>query len=240
MPYKKYKKSNYRKRRNYNPSVRYMCHLKRSYFVNNLLVLTNPNKTLFGNRKYVNLRYQETFSVALPALNAVDDRIFSASDLDDPDVTGVGHQPRGYDEIQALFNHWVVLSSKCTVQWVTAGTGSNRPAMYCMIKLGDNNTGITAINEFMEDRNIKYKLANPGGSQTQVTQYYNAKRFFTVTDPLDNDLLRGSLDTGPADNAFFHIGTANAFSDVGTPSYAFQVIIDYKVVFFEPIQPQQS
>ncbi len=226
MPYKyRSKKSQYRKRRNYNPSVRYM---------------SNPNKTLFGNRKYVNLRYQETFSVALPALNGVDDRIFSASNLDDPDVSGIGHQPRGYDEIQALFNHWVVLSSKCTVQWVTAGGGATRPAMYCMIKLGDNNVGITIINEFMEDRNIKYKLANPGGSQTQVSQYYNAKRFFTVTDPLDNDLLRGSLGSGPTDNAFYHIGTANAFASEDTPSYAFQVIIDYKCVFFEPIQPTQS
>lgn len=221
-----YKKSNYRKRRNYNPSVRYM---------------SNPNKTLFGNRKYVNLRYQETFAVALPILQQVDDRIFSATDLSDPDVTGVGHQPRGYDEIQALFNHWVVIGSKCTVQWVTAGGGATRPAMYCMIKLGDNNTPITAINNFMEDRNIKYKLANPGGSQTQVTQYYNAKRFFSVTDPLDNDLLRGELNTTPQENAYYHIGTANAFAEAeATPSYAFQVIIDYKCVFFEPIQPAQS
>lgn len=226
MPYKRKYKRKYKPRRNYKPSIRYM---------------SNPHKTLFGNRKYINLRYQETFAVALPILQQVDDRIFSANDLNDPNVTGVGHQPRGYDELQALFNHWVVIGSKCTVQWVTAGGGNARPAMYSMIKLGDNNVAITDINEYMEDRNIKYKLSNPGGPVTQVKQYFNAKSFFTVTDPLDNDLLRGANNTSPNEQAYFHIGTANAFADAeDTPSYAFQVVIDYQCVFFEPIQPAQS
>jgi len=41
---------------------------------------------------------------------------FNANDLYDPEVATGGHQPMGYDTMSSLFNHYVVVGAKISIQ----------------------------------------------------------------------------------------------------------------------------
>lgn len=55
------------------------------------------------------------------------DKIMSGNGLFDPDVSGTGHQPLGFDEWMALYDRYRVLASTCTVTTInnTASAGNN-------------------------------------------------------------------------------------------------------------------
>jgi hypothetical protein len=60
--------------------------------------------------------------------------IYSCNNLYDPNVTGVGHQPRGFDQLMALYDHFVVISA---VAEVTFYNGTALP-MVCGLMIDDN------------------------------------------------------------------------------------------------------
>ena len=47
-----------------------------------------------------------------PAAGTVSKHVFSANGLFDPNITGVGHQPRGFDQYMALYNHYTVIGAR--------------------------------------------------------------------------------------------------------------------------------
>ena len=41
--------------------------------------------------------------------------VFRGNDMYDPDVTGAGHQPRGFDQVMLMFDHFVVIGVRMVV-----------------------------------------------------------------------------------------------------------------------------
>lgn len=70
--------------------------------------------SIVPDRYFVKLHYNtfETFNTAAAAAGAY---VMSQNSCYDPDVTGTGHQPRGFDQLAALYNRYVVHKSRCTV-----------------------------------------------------------------------------------------------------------------------------
>lgn len=53
------------------------------------------------------------------------DKIMSGNSLFDPDVSGAGHQPLGFDEWMAIYGRYRVLGSQCTVNTINNSTTAN-------------------------------------------------------------------------------------------------------------------
>ncbi len=197
-------------------------------------------KTLFGNKRTVKLRYNTSFSVELPALGVVDDRIILANGITTPELVG-GHAPRGFNQLMALYDHYTVIGSKCTAMWSVDGANLNRPTVNCNITLRDNTTPLTVFEDIMEDRNTKFRTMNPSGNSVMVRKGYSLKRFFSVVNALDRDNMRGTVNLNPAEQASYHITSRNAdLEDTTTPTTYINVMIDYIVIFHEPFQPSIS
>ncbi len=179
------------------------------------------------------LRYVD--SVVLNAgAGAAANHFFSANGLFDPDVTGTGHQPLGFDQYIAMYDHYKVLSSKMTIHPLanpSASTADNQQII--TIYLDDDTTAIVNSNNMIEQGQTSYTVLNSGASaQTKsISKSFVSSTFFS--NRLSSSQLLGTSSANPAEQCFYNLSTT-ALNGSGDPvSLAILVVIDYVVSFSE-------
>lgn len=189
-------------------------------------------------QRVAKLRYVEHISLQ-SILGNIATYVFSANDLYDPNHTGTGHQPMGFDQWATLFNHYTVLGSRCSVK--AAFKANNVSASMVGMYLTDGKIApYTDSDQFQEARKGQTRLLSSGQSQAvRISQNYSAKRFHNVKDVKDNiSRLGAAVSTSPAEEAFFNIWCQT--KDGATKNFTFIVEIDYIVSFSEPKDLTQS
>jgi hypothetical protein len=75
---------------------------------NRMIIYKAPIPNKFATK----LRYSESVNID-PSLGGVPGvHVFNASSCYDPNTTGIGHQPRGFDQWMAMFDHFTVVGSR--------------------------------------------------------------------------------------------------------------------------------
>lgn len=194
-------------------------------------------------RMTAKLRYADQFQLTWGSVVTENDYIFRANSLFDPDLTGTGHQPRGFDQYMSMYDHYTVVGAKCTATFTNESTSNASMPIACAIALTDDSAPIVAkYTDIMERSDIRScTIAHPEGSNAvrTLTKGFGAKKFFGRTNIMDNDDLKGDAGTNPAEKAYFHI--LNSIAALSTDrGVNINVVIDYLVVFTEPKQPDQS
>lgn len=77
--------------------------------------------TFLDPHRYMAFRYVGTFALTA-AIGVATQQTMNLNSLFDPDRTGVGHQPYGYDQISALYNRYRVLKTRVKVTFGTCGS----------------------------------------------------------------------------------------------------------------------
>lgn len=221
MPRKYAKKRQPRKTRNYRRKG-----YKRRSLVSNYVPSGMPTQRI------AKLKYAQTMSVTSNT-GIIGEQRFSANNIYDPDVTGTGHQPMGHDQWTALFNHYVVLGSKITVNFCDsdASTTPTHVGLY----LSDGKTLSYASGyEFIEARKGTYRLIVPNeGKRHRMVNKFSAKRFYSVRDVEDNLSRLGAVSgASPTEQAFYHIWCQTL--DATTNTIRCVVEVEYIVLFSEP------
>lgn len=184
------------------------------------------------------MRYSTNLQLNPGIGGTVASNVFSANSLFDPDRTNVGHQPRGFDEIISLYNQATVVGSKITVRFVNT---DNSYAQNCGIILSDSTTGSADQNFYMEQKYVKSNMLSDadGMNKAAMSMNFSARKFFGVTNVLDNDHLLCTASGNPLDEAYFHVWVAPN-SAVDSSTVEVQVTIDYLAIFQGQKQPSQS
>lgn len=202
----------------------------------------------------VKLRYSEQISVSNPVGGSVYN--FRATSLYDPNKTGTGHQPLGFDQMSAKYNHYVVLGARILVQPVVAGTGSaegDRPA-YFMVKTSDNgDKDYDSVSHLIEatgkapkiNQNYVYnQLSKPHGSRNMMPQdiaTYSARKWFR-TNPITHEDLKALVNANPVEEICFQIYTMPMLDSTvaSSDTVNYQITIEYIATFLEPKNIGQS
>lgn len=235
MPYRKNYRRPYRgrRRKRYGKKRFYKKRMSRYY-------KPSLDKSLFGNRKTVKLRYHENFHLQIPVSGIPGSIVFRANSVFDPDQTGIGHQPRGFDQLMPLYQHFTVIGAKCSVWFSIPNTAVDQP-LVCGIDLRSNTQVQTVLSNLIEDRNCKYVVQAPNSPSMLVEKTFSAKNFFSVSNPLDRGNLRGSDASNPIEQAYFHVFASNTNPDsITNHPVDFTIVINYIVTFHEPINPPIS
>ena len=165
--------------------------------------------------------------------------VFSANGIYDPNITGTGHQPRGFDQIMPLFENWTVIGSKIRAK---VHTLSSTATNIVGITLMNTATALTDINDYMENpRTVKAILpsANINGDPEATLSMTFDNKFFGKNDPLDDPDLQGTSASNPPNQAYFHLWS-NELSETVDISCRWLVDISYVSVFTTPVQPAAS
>lgn len=193
------------------------------------------------------LRYCQEFSLN-PVAASTDVQVFRANCCYDPDFTGLGHQPIGFDQLMLAYDHFSVLGSSIRVINTSPVTTNVTPA-YWGVLLSDNGTSAAAAS------NIEHLMELPGQLMSQgmagyvwtrghkqgntLTRKFSAKKFFGKKNIIGAADYRGNAGASPNEQAFFEVWAASPHG-VDPGLCYFRVVLDLIVAFTEPKGIPQS
>lgn len=163
---------------------------------------------------------------------------FNCNGMFDPDHTGTGHQPLGFDQLMAMYDHYVVVGSKITVNFSNNSSLASDRAIIGVIT-DDNNSIPGDVNQIIENGKGSYAYLQPLGSNNSslsLSSTFSPKTALGVSHPMASENLRGDSSTNPTEGAYFNIW-ASAVNALDNPvGITCTVLIEYVAIFTEPRQ----
>lgn len=191
-----------------------------------LKTLTVPDKLV------VKLPYstQITFGDAL----GVQDYIFNLNSIYDPDRTGVGHQPLGYDQWNTFYNRYRVLGAKVTVRAFNNATIATSFSI-----IGNNSPGLVlgsdATREQPHMKSMILGNSQGGKNVGTMTKYFSCARVTGASDMLyrSSDQYAAAFGANPTEIIVAHIYQENIIQGAQASGAAARVDIVYYVELFD-------
>lgn len=187
---------------------------------------------IFNTAVRKRLTYYDSGSITTTAgiLNSV---VFSVNGLYDPNITGTGHQPAGFDQMMVFFDHYVVVYAKAIVTWANAAT--NQTAQVAL-SLNSTVTPVADVYSLCETGYITRDYVNVAGTTDGIktsAMSCNVSKFQGVPIPKDDPELWGSVSTNPTEQSYFNLSVWDLVSS-GTSTIRYQIFIEYSAWFIEP------
>lgn len=202
---------------------------KRKSYDSTTVTIRKPFIGGFPKNVFTTLKYVEniTFNVASGGLNSVN--VFGANDMNDPNTTGAGHQPRGLDQWHQHYDHHYVKRSRIYVNFVS--TDATYPVTVGISLRDDTTTEANPLDYVEQDCNST-QLTQSGGSKGQGV----LKKFFdyraTNHRRYTEDDNKASNTGSPVERSFYHIFVGDMFGNDAGEVKAI-VTIFYDAVFTE-------
>jgi len=187
----------------------------------------------FPKRMTMTLKYAETGTLATGGTGGLNTYSYVANGLYDPNNTGAGHQPMYFDQMMGIYNHYVVIGSKCTVTWAQMpDTAGSRPPVTVGIFLNDDSVVTPGINGLLENSKVKHRTMtqNTGVTATTVMKY-SAKKMWGGSILAAED-QQGTSSVNPAEQAMFTLFIDSAATATECTIY-YKIVIEYITVFRE-------
>lgn len=202
--------------------------------VGRTLLATTP---LFPISKRINGQiyydYQKTLS---GGVGAVPTNFYSANGLFDPDFTGTGHQPMGFDQMMALYEQYTVLRAHIKVTFASAGEHA-RVGIYLnpdttspgLPRLMENGLLVTGVvcGPATSNGQHAYKTLELA---CDIPKYFGKTHEGILADPQ----MYGTIAANPGEQAYFAVCAWAAFDSAADVSIAYDVVITYESIYWEP------
>lgn len=194
----------------------------------------NVNRALspFAQRYITKMKYADVAS--LSSLNSWT-YSFNLNSIFDPNRTGIGHQPYGFDQLSSLYNRYRVISCKYIIN---AYHGVNPIRYGCIVS--NDAPAISSGSELAENPRAQTRVQLPGGNTTMIrgVAYIPSIVGRTKAQYMADDRFQSQVSGSPAELSLLTIYGA---SMIDTPSDMFvSVTLEYTVEFFDAIPLDQS
>lgn len=195
-------------------------------------VVRMPAAPLFGSRsKMVMLPYFDSAQVSTGTITA-GSYLFSANGLYDPNITGTGAQPGGFDQMMLFFEHYTVFRTE--VVCVYRNQSTTLPVTV-VLALRASNSATSDIATVMESGNCistKLQIAPNEGSIKELRMSVDIARHTGVPDLLEDPEVRGDLAANPIEQQYIHVQAFNT-ETAGSVNVWFEIRINYYAIFTE-------
>lgn len=232
MPKRKRSSSKYR-RKPYTKKRR-MSNIRRRPASSNISIARN----IVPASKLVRLKYTEFISLNPPSGSGLVRHIFRANSCYDPNQTGTGHQPLGFDQWAIFYDHYTVVGSQCKAQFMSQGSSGSIDSCVVGIHLADSSAPLPTTETLLEQPKSKHRmLTNANATQgVTVTKNFSAKKFFGLQSIKDNrGLVGASINANPTEDAYYSVYAAAYDSNLILNPNEIKVVVtvDYLVYFTE-------
>jgi len=204
----------------------------------------------FPSKHVARLKYVDLIQLSPTALGSAVPTFkhFRANSLYDPDYSGIGHQPRGFDELSAIYDHYCVIGSKIKVFFENDVDSVNNAGQYCFLMLQDTAGTPTSLIDIMEESNknkIGYKQRSSTTSQNvMLSKTFSPYKMFGIPKKdslINNSNLNPQTQQNPLEDAIYTAGIAcSRTTSTIPPSVTLRVEIEYIAVFTEKRPMVQS
>lgn len=193
--------------------------------------LTLRTPSFIPDQMRVKLRYNSIVSIA-PGVPA-GGYIFRGNSCFDPDFSGVGKQPLGFDQWANMYNKYRVRASKIVIQ--LSNTNTTVPASVSLYPSEDASLPGT-IEGALSQPYSKQKISGIASSTPNLTltHYMSSKKMLGVKSIEMADEFAAFTTADPTNEWFWIIFVAN-LSTAGVVTFQGLVKITYYVEFFDRV-----
>jgi len=197
-----------------------------------LQLLSAPG-TPFPTRCRAVLRYTSYFNLSCVTAGA-SQYFLRCNSVYDPDFSGVGTQPRGFDQYAALYNQYTVNKARLKVTICVPSTGATGQLIFGATFKPDTS-GLATLDQCADQPYTVSRVCNQQGpaSDRTITMLWDRKKRFP--NDQTSASLSSSVTTNPAEQEYWQIWYHNAYSPLvaGTSDVTFQYSIDFDCEFYE-------
>jgi len=171
-----------------------------------------------------------------PTTLATQVQVFNMNSLFDPDQTGVGHQPYGFDQLAALFAHYRVYK----FSWHIEFAPSNERLHVCVIPINGSTAPTTIPVAGEQPLGVTKAMSFDGGPPCVFKGHQYLSRFTGATSVQykTDDRYSAATTESPVELMRVHILVYNpSGSSVATSC---NVTLIYHTEFYDPITVGQS
>lgn len=161
---------------------------------------------------------------------------YSCNGAYDPNITGTGHQPCGYDQMMSFYNQATVMKSSISVVFYNGGGGPVRVAIH----LTPDTSTSTDVYKVMENGQLTTSVLSQIGIPVQIFEHHlscDVRKYFgrskNAREMLNDDKLYSTASANPTEQCYFAISTWDPYAATNTLVY-FDVFIEMDMVFWEP------
>lgn len=183
---------------------------------------------------FTHMKYAEQSVFIVPA--AVSGAyVYAGNDIFDPNVTGTGHQPMGFDQLMALYKRFRVHSSRITVELVYQTTGF----MYSVTP-SQSSTTPTNFNDSEESPYAKWIVAFSGvGYRVKVENDISTIEITGIQSISQDDQFAGTSTASPG-RLWYWVIHGQSYDGVATGSLRVNVCLEYDVELYDRVNLGQS
>lgn len=184
------------------------------------------------------LTYSETINLTSSS-GVLSNYVFTGNGLFDPNATGTGHQPYGYDQLSIIYNNYRVIGAKCHVDIVNNGTQTAIQHVGCVA--AKSAVFPTLVLSTMYEKGRGKHMAMLGANSRdrfKTTISASTKSIWAVKDIADDVKFSATTIANPTNLWYFHI--FNQSVNTTTTGVWANVVIEYMVEYFNPIIADQS
>lgn len=183
--------------------------------------------------------YYENGLAITGTTGAIGNYFFRANDAFDPNQTGTGHQPMGFDQMMLLFEQFYVLRANIKVRF--NNTGNNTAVVG--VALTPDTTSIVPESS-QEQGLLKSRICMKSGETADhqvITLTCDTPSYFGVKRQpyIASSLYQGTAGNVPTEVCYFKL-FAYSLDAASTVTISFDVTISYDVFFQEPRQLGES
>ncbi|MEO5351366.1 MAG: hypothetical protein H7836_17250 [Magnetococcus sp. YQC-3] len=203
----------------------------------------NLSNTPLPKQFCTKLKYTDAFSIN-PAAGTVGEYRFLANDLYQPNAMTTGHQPYGFDQLMAMYDHFCVIGAKIRFR-VSVPSNNDQPfIMLIQVNDGAALTQANNVTAVMEQPRTKRKIiskpSNATGNELELTHTFSTKSFFHLKSLIGQSQFQGDAGSRPTEQALFICGIAPMDAVADLAAYTCTAEIVYTAVFTEPRILNQS
>lgn len=166
---------------------------------------------------------------------SVSKNAFRANGMFDPDETGTGHQPMGFDQLAGIYARYKVVSSRIKVTFSPVSETAATSDWVCGV-IGQSGTTIDAgVDVNCEQPHSTWSVINGRlGGPNQKTLYltYSPEKHLGLTN---NDADVGATVSADPGVSYKYMCWCADRQSTGTTNMNAEVEISYDVIFHEPV-----
>lgn len=192
-------------------------------------------ETKASKRKLLEFVARIRFSAASPQ----DSYTFRGNGLYDPDETGVGVQPEGFDEMMALYDNYRVHGSKIIVDFINESSSTFASTKAVAVYASRDNAPAPASSVEVAQRHSGHRLLGLGTSgipKVRITRSSLTGKSYATPDIRTGDMFSGTASANPSNEWYWNV-VSSSIDDASThTSYPVTMLVRivYDVEFHNP------
>jgi hypothetical protein len=197
--------------------------------------------TVVPPETFVQLKYVDQF-VLNPASGTTDNYVFRANSLFDPNYTGAGHQPYGYDQWATFYSSWCVyrttLVFTCTPPNLSTVTPQIDNAILYVTKRRTDPSAFADVNTAIEDPYcMKYVMTSGYQKQPRLAVTLDTPSFLGVDKKvyLSSQEYAGATGSNPTIQSYIICGAGSTAAGTNNPDPMYCTAeLKFFVKFYNP------